>query len=233
MSVQPLDSHRVIALASGKGGTGKTTLALALAHVLATETGRTVTLADLDPQAALTDYAGESPVPDPITASPVEVYGFTLFRGGRALAHAPSQRVDTHISRMLDHGGTFIGDMAPAWSDVPHRVISAYVDQLFLAARLDAGGLPAISELVEMCRSNEIPFRIIPTFHKRWVLARDVEENLRQSYGDRVTRTVIPDDVRAAESVVAGEPHTAYAPHSRAGDAMRELVQELLDQGDL
>lgn len=52
---------RVIALFSAKGGVGKTTLAVALAHAAATRSGRRTLLWDLDPQGAAGWMLGVAP----------------------------------------------------------------------------------------------------------------------------------------------------------------------------
>jgi chromosome partitioning protein len=49
----------IITLANGKGGSGKTTLAVLLAHALA-ESGKAVSVLDLDPQGTATNWLRES-----------------------------------------------------------------------------------------------------------------------------------------------------------------------------
>lgn len=230
-TVRLSDTALLVAIASGKGGTGKSTLSLALGHILAAEHAQPVTLLDLDPQASLSDFAGTGPTPEPLSAPPVEGHGVRVYRGGRALAHAPESAISAYLDRAAEAGGILLADMAPGWSDTAHRAVLSAADLLLLAAKLDAGGLPAIRELVEIADTNGIPYRIIPTFAKRWVLAREVEETLRSLYGDRVTETVIPEDVKAAEAVAAGMPVTAYTPTSRAAAAVRALAHELWSEG--
>lgn len=56
-----MTTPRVLAVASGKGGTGKTTTALALAHAWAGRGARVLVL-DLDPQGSATAWLGARPV---------------------------------------------------------------------------------------------------------------------------------------------------------------------------
>jgi chromosome partitioning protein len=50
----------ILTIAQAKGGTGKTTCAVALAEVAARETGKPVLLVDSDPQASSLSWAGEA-----------------------------------------------------------------------------------------------------------------------------------------------------------------------------
>src|SRR5215469_2419034 len=96
---------RILAVAAGRGGTGKSTIAFALADALrASGTASDVALLDLDPQAGLTGYAKRAPTEDPVRDPPVEVHGLTLYRGGRALAHASDEEIGEHVSRALAAG---------------------------------------------------------------------------------------------------------------------------------
>jgi chromosome partitioning protein len=61
------------------------------------------------------------------------------------------------------------------------------------------------------------------TLHGREVLARVVE-----AFGDKVFHTVINRTIRFAETTVAGEPITTYAPASQGADAYRNLAKEVL-----
>jgi chromosome partitioning protein len=228
--VQPLDTPQLVALASGKGGTGKTTLALALAHVLAEQTGAVAVL-DLDPQAGLTDYASLDPVDDPLRAEPADVYGLTVYRGGRPLARAGSTELSALVQRPFSETAArwIVADLSPAWGDAAHAVVLARPETtLILAVKLDGGGLKAARELTALAESRGVPYRIVPTFGKRWALAQGVLHSLRGFYGDRVTDAVVPEDVKAAEAVAAGQPVTLFAPRSRAAGAVRDVAAELL-----
>src|SRR5262245_30722886 len=80
---------RIVALAAGRGGSGKTPLTYAIGDVLHRLRGEPdVAIIDLDPQANLTSYAGHDPVEEPLTAPPVMVHGLSLYRGGRSLAES-------------------------------------------------------------------------------------------------------------------------------------------------
>src|SRR5688500_17676769 len=108
MSVRQSDTARIIAVGSGKGGTGKTTVAAALAFALANEHGRDVALVDLDPQGSLTRFTGHRAVADPLQADPVVVHGMTLYRGGATLAGVSPTALAHHLTRTERPGRTIV-----------------------------------------------------------------------------------------------------------------------------
>lgn len=229
--VQQLNAVRLLAVASAKGGTGKSTLALALGHSLATEHGVGVTLLDLDPQAGLTDYAGFAPTDDPLHAEAVIAHGVTLYRSGRALAFASDAELATHVDRVVAAGRLVVADMSPALSDAAHRAVLARRDTLLLLAiRQDAGGITAAGEIAAVAESKGVPFVVAPTFGKRWKVAELAQAVFRRDYGSRVLAGV-PEDVRAADAPLHRQPVTVVAPRSRVADAVRELAAQLVAGG--
>lgn len=65
-------------------------------------------------------------------------------------------------------------------------------------------------------------------FDSRTLHATEVLERLVQAWGDTVFHTVIRRTVKFADSTVAGEPITSFAPTSRAANAYRQLAREVL-----
>jgi cellulose biosynthesis protein BcsQ len=234
-SGESLPLPRIIAVASGKGGTGKSTSALALAHVLAHDHSIRVALLDLDPQASVTEFAGLRPVDNPAQAPPIEAHGITMFPGGRALMHATEAEIGANIDRALSLARVAIVDLSPASGDVGHRAVFARQDVLLLlAVRLDLAGLRAVRELTAMADQRKIPYRVAPMFGKRWSVAigsAGALPALRGFYGEVVTDTTIPEDVKAAEAAGVRLPVTRYAPKSRAAVGYRALAAELLALG--
>ena len=96
---------RILAVAAGRGGTGKSTLTYGIAHTLLSLKGMDdVAMLDLDPQAGLTTRAGKSPVADPIHEPAVDVHGITLYRGGRGLSQATDIQLAAHVERAVSEG---------------------------------------------------------------------------------------------------------------------------------
>ena len=59
-------------------------------------------------------------------------------------------------------------------------------------------------------------------------LSKDVQQQMREYFGDLVFETVIHKNVRLAEAPSAGEPVTIYASRSRGAEEYRALTQEII-----
>jgi chromosome partitioning protein len=222
---------RILAVAAGRGGTGKSTIAFALADALRQSGAATdVALVDLDPQAGLTGYAKCAPTPDPVHDQPVDVLGMPLFRGGRALAHATEAELTTHLARALG-GATdrvVVVDMAPALTDAAHRVVFGRDDVMLIGAiKTEPGSFQSMNELVAYVAKRGLPYVLVPTIHRNVLLNNTMLLTMRQQHAGHVSDVVIPLDGKAAECVIHGKPVTTFARSSKVSKAIRGLVEEL------
>jgi chromosome partitioning protein len=71
---------------------------------------------------------------------------------------------------------------------------------------------------------------LLTMFDRRNTLARQVEEEVRTHFGDRVFRTAIPRNVRLSESPSHGLPVLLYDPSSRGAAAYKAVAGELLER---
>ncbi|GJG89484.1 hypothetical protein tb265_46650 [Gemmatimonadetes bacterium T265] len=233
-----MSEHRIVAVAAGRGGSAKTTLTFAIGDVLHRLRGvGDVALLDLDPQANLTSYAGQDPVDDPLGAPNVTVQGLTLYRGGRGLALADVRQRAAHVERTLAEGSServVIADLPPALHDPSHRVLFDRPDVFWMGAiRAEPGSFQSLNELVAMCARAEAPYVLVPTFHlnNRSVIAATTMA-LRSQHAGHVSRTVLPDDSKAKECVLAGLPVTMFAPRAKASQAVVALIDEVFGEGE-
>ena len=65
------------------------------------------------------------------------------------------------------------------------------------------------------------------------LLSRQIQEQMREFFGNLVFETVIHRNVRLAEAPSAGEPVLIYAPESKATAEYRALAEEIVDNGTL
>ena len=222
---------RILAVAAGRGGTGKSTLAFAVADALRQmDGGFDVALIDLDPQAGLTGYAKRAPAADPVRDKPVDVHGIPLFRGGRALAHASEAELSAHLKRALTGhpDRVLVVDMAPALTDAAHKVVFARNDVMLLGAiKTEPGSFQSLNELVAYVSKRGLPYVLVPTIHRSVLLNNTMLLTMRQQHEGHVSDVIVPLDGKAAECVVAGQPVTMYAKRSKAAKAVRQLVEEI------
>lgn len=226
----------MLAVAAGRGGTGKSTLAFAIADALRRlDAGIDVALVDLDPQAGLTGYAKRPPAADPLQEAPVDVHGIPLFRGGRALAHASDAELAQHLVRALDGRDerVLVLDLSPALTDAAHRVVFARDDVMLLGAiKTEPGSFQSLNELVAYVSRRGLPYVLVPTIHRSVLLNNTMLLTMRQQHEGHVAEVIFPLDGKAAECVVAGQPVTMYARRSKAAKAVVALVDELFGVGD-
>lgn len=229
-----MSSVRVLALAAGRGGTGKSTLAFGIADEIRRLDERLdVALVDLDPQAGLTGYAKLAPSANPVLDEPAHVHGLTLYRGGRALAHATEADIGRHVERALaggpaDRDRVLVVDMAPALTDAAHRAVFARDDVMLVGAiKTEPGSFQSLNELVAYVSKRGLPYVLVPTIHRSVLLNNTMLLTMRQQHEGHVSDAVFPLDGKAAECVVAGQPVTMYAKRSKAAKAVAQLVEEL------
>ncbi|MCU0650256.1 MAG: ParA family protein [Gemmatimonadaceae bacterium] len=227
--MQPHVSGRVLAVASGKGGVGKTTIAVGLAWTLAqiTRSSR-IALVDGDPQAGATSALGLTPPDAPLRAPAEGVAGLLVQRASRTLALARAVELEHWLRTVIVRADATIVDLSPALTDAMHAATLRCAPSVVVAARCDAMGLPNVRELVGLLRRAQCRHLIVPTFSSHTRVSRDAERCLRDEFGTSVASTTFPLDTRAAEAPIAHQPLPAYAPQSRAAVALREIVIELL-----
>jgi chromosome partitioning protein len=72
---------------------------------------------------------------------------------------------------------------------------------------------------------------VMTMYDARTTLSKQVEQEVRNYFNDRVYKTIIPRNVRLSEAPSYGEPVIYYAPHSSGARAYRGVTRELL-RGD-
>ena len=69
---------------------------------------------------------------------------------------------------------------------------------------------------------------VLTMFDDRTNLARQVADDIREHFGDRVYRTVIPRNIRLGEAPSFGKPVLAYDIKSKGSEAYLALAREYL-----
>lgn len=94
-------------------------------------------------------------------------------------------------------------------------------------------GVSQLVKTIELVRRAlnpelEIGLVVLTMYDGRVRLSQEVAAEVRQAFGDKVARTVIPRNVRLSEAPSHGQPIMCYDPRSRGATAYRAIVQEVL-----
>ncbi len=252
-----MNRGKITAIANQKGGVGKTTTAINVAASLATS-GRRVLLVDTDPQGNATSglgidketvkgslydlYTGATDVHDVIKSTAIEdlyIIPSNLELIGAELELAAREGRETILKNALDrirhlYHYIFI-DSPPSLSLLTLNAMVA-ADSLLIPMQCEYYALEGISMLLrtyELVRNGvnpdlEIEGILLTMFDGRNTLARQVTEELRKHFGDKVYRTVIPRNVTLAEAPSHGKPVILYDVRSKGAQSYLELAKEMI-----
>jgi chromosome partitioning protein len=236
---------RSIVLANQKGGVGKTTTAIHLAHGLALA-GKRVALFDLDPQGNATvamqaitseadfdaDLEGLTKLDDRLWLLPSPGDGSTLARN----ATIDISRLKDLVDRLSDRLDWLVVDCPPrmdewGWAGVQ---IAKHVLVPVQAEFFAMHGLSQMLASLEAA-SAEFPGKailrgVLPTMvDLREPVTLEILEDLRKNLGDRLLKSVILRDTCVVEAASFGQSVFQHSPFSKSAFCYAELVKELVD----
>ncbi len=247
----------IYAFTNQKGGVGKTTSAVNLAAYLAAN-GRRVLLIDLDPQANATSSLGfdkhaislsiydalidEAPLPDLIQLTRqvrVDLAPSALSLSGAEVELVPLPDREKRLKRTVE---TVVPNYDYILIDCPPSLGLLTVNALVAAQGvivpvqceyLALEGLTRLMQTIGIVRRSLNPKLVVrgmlmTMFDGRARLSRQVVDEVRKHFPDRVFHTIVPRSVRLSEAPSYGEPILSYAPSSPGGMAYARLADELL-----
>ncbi|HVM63848.1 MAG TPA: AAA family ATPase [Acidimicrobiales bacterium] len=247
---------RIVAIANQKGGVGKTTTAVNLGAALA-ELGFRTLIVDLDPQGNATTGLGvnarnlehsiydvlmhELPIDECIEPTSVRnlfVAPATIDLAGAEIELVPAFSRELRLRRALgdvadDYDFTII-DCPPSLGLLTINGLAA-AGEVIVPIQCEYYALEGLSQLlrnVSLVQSNlnpalDVSAIILTMYDARTKLADQVAAEVRQHFGPKVCRNVVPRTVRLSEAPSFGQPITVFDPSSRGALAYRELAKEV------
>jgi chromosome partitioning protein len=248
---------QIISVANQKGGVGKTTTALNLASFIS-ESGLKTLLIDLDPQANATSGIGidinkvEHNIYDVIsntigledTIYPTAFDNLHIIPASASLAGAEVELsgvvsretiLKKHISKISDLYDYIIIDCAPSLGLLTLNALS-FSNQLVIPVQCEyfaLEGLAKLTNTVNLVKDRLNPELnilgiVLTMFDKRTSLNRQVVNDAKKYFNQLIFDTIIPRNIRLAESPSFGLPIALYDPKSSGSVAYYYLAKEVI-----
>lgn len=249
--------RRIISIANQKGGVGKTTTAVNLAACLAAMQYRTL-LIDLDAQGnassgvgcRITDempttydvLSGTVSIDDALTETVVD--NLWLVPSDADLAGADVELVtldgrERKLREQLEAMSTpfdyVLIDCPPSLSMLTLNALVA-ADSLLVPVQAEYYALEGLARLMQTVERVQYHYQpalqiegLLVTMHDaRTNLSRQVEDEVRSHFGDKTFETVIPRNIRLAESPSHGKPIILYDVESAGARSYMSLAREFV-----
>lgn len=247
----------ILAVVNQKGGVGKSTTAVNLAAALG-EKGKKVLLVDLDPQGNASSGYGltreqrqfciydalldDKPIEEILveTNSPgVTIVPATIQLAGAEVELVTAISRETRLKSLLskikyDYDFVLI-DCAPSLGLLTINALTA-ADGLIIPIQTEYYALEGLSKLLDSVRlvnthlnADLTVFGVVMTmYNARTKLSNQVVEEVKEYFGDKVFKSMVPRTVRLSEAPSFGIPITEYDSSGKGAAAYRDLAKEVI-----
>lgn len=250
---------QIIAFANQKGGVGKTTTAINIGASLAAIKKR-VLLIDLDPQgnagtglgfvrashrqSVYGVIMGTANVADNILTTAVQ--GMHILPSSQALAGADIDLLDMEnrefrlrdaLKPILQHYDYILLDCPPALGYLTINALTT-ADSVIIPLQCEFFALEGVQQLTDTINIVKEKWNpelnilgvLLTMYDKRYGLTRAVDNDVRDTFGDLVFKTVVPRNVRVSEAPSHGKPALFYDFNSTGAQAYLRVATEVVER---
>jgi chromosome partitioning protein len=252
---------KVITIANQKGGVGKTTTSVNLAASLAVTEFKTL-LIDIDPQANASSGVGLDVTQFPVTIYEILINNEPLETGLRhselphldvipahinlvgaelEMVQMPHREfvLKSAIAQIRDRYDYIIIDCPPSLGLLTVNSLSA-ADSVLIPVQCEYYALEGLGKLLNtinivrkhLNKSLEIEGVLLTMFDGRLRLSKQVAEEVRKYFGEKVFSTIISRNVRLSEAPSFGKPAILYDAMSVGTQNYIDLAQEILRRNE-
>jgi len=149
---------------------------------------------------------------------------------------ARETRLRTCLAKVRDEYDYVFIDSPPSLGLLTVNSLTAS-DSVLIPLQCEYLALEGLTQLISAIRlvqdhlnpSLRIEGVLLTMFDARLSLSKQVADEARKFFADRVYKAVIPRNVRLSEAPSFGKPIVLYDPHSSGAESYRELAREVLE----